>query len=89
MRKPFVAGNWKMNLTRSSALLLVKAIATELGDSDTCEVAVCPPSLYVSDVVKAAAGSRVGVGAQNCYCQPEGAFTGEVSAAMVADTGSK
>lgn len=85
-RRSFVAGNWKMNLRRESAVALAHAVASQI-TADACEVAVCPPSPYISLVAAAVAGSPVGVGGQNLYAQADGAFTGEVNAAMLLDAG--
>lgn len=87
MRRPFIAGNWKMNLDMASSVALVEGLVKETADCADVDVAVCPPSVYLSAVAKAAAGSKVGVGAQNMYHEPGGAFTGELSAAMLKDVG--
>lgn len=88
MRRPFVAGNWKMNLNRAECEALTKGIVEGLS-GDACEVGICPPSIYLDVVTAAAKGSSVGVGAQNMYHEPKGAFTGEISAAMISDLGCK
>ena len=88
MRRPFVAGNWKMNLTRDESVALASAVASAVGSSEKCEVAVCPPSTYLQAVVDATKGSAVGVGAQNVYHEASGAFTGEISTGMVKDVGA-
>ena len=87
-RKPYIAGNWKMNLDRMTALDLVKTIKGRLGDGDDREVAVFPSFVYLADVVAVAQGSPLGVGAQNLCFKEEGAFTGEVSASMLRDVGA-
>jgi triosephosphate isomerase len=84
MRKPFIAGNWKMYKTIDEAVDLVKALRAELDDLDGCDVAVCPPSIALAAVREALAGSTIGLGAQNMYWEDEGAFTGEVSPVMLA-----
>ncbi len=89
MRRPLVAGNWKMNLTLPKMRELVTAVRAGLERGDAVEVAVCPPAIYLFHMVGAAAGSQVRVGAQDLYFEKEGAFTGEVSAAMVAETGAR
>ena len=88
MRKKYLAGNWKMNLERKSALALVSALRERAGAREDVDVAVFPPFVYLDEVVRALAGSRIKVGAQNCCDKPSGAFTGEVSAAMLADVGA-
>jgi triosephosphate isomerase (TIM) len=89
-RRLFVAGNWKMNLLRQSAVDLAQALARELPDSaSSADVAVCPPSPYLSAVGAALAGSRIALGAQNAYHELSGAFTGEVSPGMLLDNGCR
>jgi triosephosphate isomerase len=87
MRRKFIAGNWKMNTTRAEAVALASAVALKVGGKSAVEVAVCPPSLYLDPIVQAVKGSAVGVGAQNCYHESKGAFTGEISPQMVRDIG--
>src|SRR5438128_5102398 len=89
MRKPFVAGNWKMHTTAASAVELASAIVKGLGAEDRVAVAVCPPFPYLSRVAEVLRGSRVALGAQNMYPEKEGAFTGEVSPAMLVDVGCR
>jgi len=89
MRRPFIAGNWKMNLNRADSVKLAVALAEKVGPNSAVEVAVCPPSVYLDAVAAAVKGSAVGVGAQNAYHEPKGAFTGELSAAMLVDIGCK
>jgi triosephosphate isomerase (TIM) len=86
-RRKFIAGNWKMNTTRSEAVALAGAVAAKVGSSSSADVAVCPPSLYLEAVGHALKGSAVGLGAQNCYHEAKGAFTGEISPQMVRDIG--
>jgi triosephosphate isomerase (TIM) len=87
MRRKFVAGNWKMNTTRAEAVALAAALAAKVGASSNADVAVCPPNLYLEAVGEAIQGSAVALGAQNCYHEAKGAFTGEVSPQMVKDIG--
>jgi triosephosphate isomerase (TIM) len=87
MRKPFVAGNWKMNLERSSALGLVATLRERFGQRSDLDCAVFPPFVYLAEVARALEGSPIRVGAQNCCDQASGAFTGEVAAKMIADVG--
>ncbi|MFH0963987.1 MAG: triose-phosphate isomerase [Planctomycetota bacterium] len=87
MRRHVVFGNWKMNTTTTGALELARAVAK--GTAGTAvEVGVCPPFVYVSAVAQALKGSHVRVGAQDVYFEKEGAFTGEVSTAMLVDAGA-
>src|SRR5260370_27639738 len=85
MRKRIVVGNWKMYTTSASAVALASEIVQGLGAEDRVTVAVCPPFPYLSFVSKVLQGSRVGLGAQNMYPEKGGAFTGEVSPAMLLD----
>jgi triosephosphate isomerase len=87
-RKPYIAGNWKMNLDRSRALDLVKTIKGRLGDGTEKEVAVFCPSVYLADVSAVAQGSPLGIGAQNFFYENEGAYTGEISAPMLREVGA-
>ena len=89
MRKPFVAGNWKMNTDSHSSVGLAKGIADgciELAGRDV-DMAVCPPYVYLQAVARAVSSSSVAVGAQDVYYEVKGAFTGEISALMLKDTG--
>ena len=88
MRKPYLAGNWKMNLDRRSALDLVGALRERLGSRTDVDVAVLPPFVYIDEVARALSGSPIRVGAQNMCDEPSGAFTGEVSGAMLSDVGA-
>ncbi len=89
MRTKFIAGNWKMNTLRADGAALAAAVAKGVGSASDVEVAVCPPSPYLAGVGQAIAGSAVGLGAQNCYHEAKGAFTGECSPAMLADVGCR
>jgi triosephosphate isomerase len=89
MRRPFIAGNWKMNLNRADAVALASAVAARAGDFPGVDLAVFPPAVYLDAVRTATAGSTLAHGAQNMCCQPNGAFTGEISAAMLVDLGCR
>jgi len=92
MRKKLIAGNWKMNLTALEARALIAAIRADL-DKDAAvmtrdrEVIVAPPFLAIPAAAQALAGASIELGAQNMYCEDKGAFTGEVSAAMLREFG--
>jgi triosephosphate isomerase len=88
MRQPFVAGNWKMFTTAATARELASAVAKGV-TSSSVRVAVCPPFPYLATVADLLRGSTVELGAQNCYPEPEGAFTGEVSPTMLVDVGCR
>jgi triosephosphate isomerase (TIM) len=89
MRRPFIAGNWKMNLNRASAVALAEGLVKQAAAIDGADMAVCPPSCYLDVVGRAIAGSNVALGAQNMYHEQNGAYTGELSAAMLVDLGCK
>ncbi len=89
MRDKLVAGNRKMYTTAASAKALAAAVAAGVGAEKCVKVAVCPPVPYSSVVAEALHGSNVELGGQNCYTEKEGAFTGEVSPAMLVDVGCK
>lgn len=89
MRKPFIAGNWKMNTTAESSVALVNALKAAVKDVTTVDIAVVPPFVYLAAVAKAAAGSNIAVGAQDVYFEGNGAFTGEISCDMLKDVGCK
>ena len=87
MRAKLVAGNWKMNLTVSEAVALVRALREDIGDRPG--VVVCPPFTALAAVGAALAGSRIALGAQNMYWEDRGAFTGEVAPGMLTDLGCR
>ncbi len=85
-RTPFVAGNWKMNTTKASAVELARGVAKGAPASGV-DVGVAPPFVYLDAVGQALAGSRVWLGAQDAYFEKSGAFTGEISVEMLRDLG--
>lgn len=87
MRRPFIAGNWKMNLTRAEAAELASSLRRLLDGVDGVDVAVCPPYTSLDVVRHALEGSKIALGAQDMHWEPKGAFTGEVSPAMLLDLG--
>jgi triosephosphate isomerase len=89
MRTKFIAGNWKMYTNTAAARQLAQAIVAGVGASTRVRVAVCPPFPYLATVAEIVRGSPVMLGGQNCYTEPEGAFTGEVSPAMLVDVGCR
>ncbi len=86
-RTPFIAGNWKMNKTVSEAEEFIAALLPRVSSVQGVDVAVCPPYLDLQAMVDSTRGSRVQVYAQNMHQAAEGAFTGEVSAAMLVEVG--
>ncbi len=87
MRKPFVAGNWKMNLDLEASCAVAGELKSRLGSATDVTVALCPPFVYLKAVGDVLAGSNIALGAQNVYTEAEGAFTGEVSGPMLLDVG--
>lgn len=85
MRKPIIAGNWKMNGSRSSIKELLDGIKAGMADVKSAEVAVCAPAIYLADVSEQLSGSKVAWGGQNLSTEEKGAFTGEISADMLLD----
>jgi triosephosphate isomerase len=89
MRQPFIAGNWKMFTNATTARELAAAVAKGAASRPAVRVAICPPFPYLATVAETLRGSSVALGAQNCYPEKEGAFTGEVSPAMLLDVGCR
>lgn len=88
LRKAVIAGNWKMNKTPAEAKELINAIAPLVKDA-TVDVVACTPFVDLSAAQEAAAGTNIQIGAENCHWAKSGAFTGEVSAEMLAAMGVK
>ena len=88
MRKNIVAGNWKMNNNLQEGLSFAQELQQVLnGKTINCEVVICTPFIHLASVAKEI--STIGLGAQNCADKASGAYTGEVSAAMIASTGAQ
>lgn len=85
MKKPFIAGNWKMFKTVSEAVSLVQTIKAGVSHKTDCDIVVCPPFTALSAVSKTLEDSSIDLGAQNMHFESEGAFTGEVSPLMLKD----
>ncbi|MDD3230115.1 MAG: triose-phosphate isomerase [Oscillospiraceae bacterium] len=85
-RKAVIAGNWKMNKTPAEAKTLIEGIRPLVKDA-SCDIVCCVPYIDLPVVLEAAKGSNIGVGAENCHWEKSGAFTGEVSAQMLASMG--
>ena len=83
-RKPFIAGNWKMNMTAESGKKLIKELIP-LVKNASCDVALCVPAILIPEMTKAAAGSNIKIGAENVHWASNGAFTGEISADMLKE----
>lgn len=87
MRTPFVAGNWKMHNDLAEARELMRGLREMLAAVRGVEVAVCPPFTLLYPMGKEIDGISIRLGAQNCYFEPKGAFTGEISASMLKSAG--
>lgn len=87
MRKPFIAGNWKMHKTSVEAAGLAREVVERVGDVTNVEIAVCPPFTDIPAVREVVAGTNIGLGAQNMHWAQEGAYTGEISATMLLTLG--
>lgn len=86
MRKKIIAGNWKMNMTPSQTLVFLDAIKEELNDA-ACEVVFCVPYLSIFNAVEAVKDHKIQIGAQNMHFLDSGAYTGEIAANMLLETG--
>jgi triosephosphate isomerase len=87
MRKKFIAGNWKMNTRSIDGEMLAGGVVRKLGNETRVTVAVCPPFPFLARIAQVVKGTQVALGGQNCYPKDDGAFTGEVSPAMLVDIG--
>ncbi|WP_242542278.1 triose-phosphate isomerase [Candidatus Vagococcus giribetii] len=87
MRKPIIAGNWKMNKTVSEANTFAEAVKNSIPSNDKVDSVIGSPALFLTDLVKIAKGTDLKISAQNCYFENSGAFTGETSPAALADLG--
>ena len=88
MRKKIVAGNWKMNMTPSETVELINTLKP-LVKTEEADVVFCVPAIDIIPAVEAAKGSNIQIGAENLYFEEKGAFTGEISPAMLTDAGVK
>ncbi len=89
MRRPLIAGNWKMHCSRAEAMDLANNIASQIGANPPADVAVAPPYLAIALVVEEVRSTPIEVGAQNCHFEPKGAFTGEIALSMLVEVGAK
>ena len=89
MRRPFIAGNWKMHGTRAENAELIEALLLGMPEQPAADIAVCPPFVYLWEIARLLKSSSIAVGAQSTCTEAVGAFTGEVSAAMLKDVGCR
>jgi triosephosphate isomerase len=87
-RRPLVVGNWKMNGLRKSSAELLRTLQDAVHLPRHIDLAICPPATLVANFAGLARGSRVRIGAQDCHPEPAGAYTGDISAEMLADAGA-
>jgi|SRR5882724_797750 len=87
MRRPIIVGNWKMHKTTTEAVALVQALRSSVAQVHDVDIGVAPPYTALMVVAEALRGSTIFVTAQNMHWEPQGAFTGEISAAMLSDVG--
>ena len=88
MRRPLIAGNWKMNKTNKEAVQLVKQLIPVVKNAD-CDVVICPVAVCLSDVLEVTRGTNIMVGGQNMYHKDSGAYTGEISPIMLKEIGAE
>lgn len=89
-RKTIIAGNWKMNKSPADARQFILDLKQEAGTaSKWCDAVLCVPFLHIPAAVKAAKGTKIAIGAQNCHFEESGAYTGEISCRMLAEAGCK
>lgn len=86
--RPLVAGNWKMNGLKASATELNRIIQGGADLARNADLMICPPATQFMSFVNLARGSKVQIGGQDCHAEPSGAFTGDISAEMIADSGA-
>ena len=89
MRRPVIAGNWKMYKTQAETRAFFEAFKPLVAGTHSCDIIVAPPYTSLSAAAEAARGSNISIAAQDAYWEPEGAFTGEISMRMVADAGCR
>ncbi len=88
MRKPFIAGNWKMNMTAESGAKLISELAP-LVKGANCDVALCVPAILIPAMTEAAKGTNIAIGAENVHWAEKGAYTGEISCTQLKEYGVK
>ena len=87
MRRYVIAGNWKMNMTPSEAAAFIRELAPKVEGKDACDIVLCVPFVDIAPAIEAAKGTNIKIGTQNVHFKESGAYTGEISAAMLKETG--
>ena len=87
MRRYVIAGNWKMNMTPSETGAFIRELAPMVEGKDKCDIVLCVPFVDIATAVEAAKGTNIKIGAQNVHFKESGAYTGEISGAMLKETG--
>ena len=87
MRKPIIAGNWKLNKTPHEAIILANELKREIVDVEGVDIVLCPPFTALADVGDTLTDTNIALGAQNIFWEDAGAFTGEISGPMLKDLG--
>ena len=89
MRRYVIAGNWKMNMTPSEAREFIKNLAPNVAGKDACDIVLCVPYVDIAVAAEAAKGTNIHIGAENVHFEAKGAYTGEVSCAMLKEAGAE
>ena len=89
MRRYVIAGNWKMNMTPSEARAFITELAPKVAGKDKADIVLCVPYVDIAVAAEAARGTGIKIGAENVHFKPSGAYTGEVSAAMLLEAGAE
>ena len=87
MRRTVIAGNWKMNMTPSETKAFIEELAPKVKGLDKCDIVLCVPAIDISSAVEAAKGTNIKIGAENVHFKESGAYTGEISAKMLVESG--
>ena len=87
MRKTVIAGNWKMNMTPTQTKSFIEELAPMVKGKDKCDIVLCVPFVDIATAVEAAKGTNIKIGTQNVHFKASGAYTGEISADMLKETG--
>ena len=89
MRRTVIAGNWKMNMTPAQTAAFIKDLAPCVAGKDACDIVLCVPYVDIATAVEAAKGTNIKIGAENVHFEEKGAYTGEISAAMLKEIGTE